>query len=215
MSQDEYFDIFDEHMNRIGKATRREAHAKGLWHRTFHCWILREGSGDGEILLQLRHRDKDTFPGLLDVSCAGHLQAGEQVEDGLRELEEELGIKASYQELLFAGVSADEYELDHAGFDREFSHIHLFACAQPLEEYKLQLEEVSGLYAVPVGEWEALVRGRAESASAHGVIYDDSGSSTIVERRITLEDMTPNSQGYYDKLLAGISQLTLAHGRSI
>lgn len=214
MAQDEYFDIFDEHMNRLGTATRREAHARGLWHRTFHCWILRKGSRGWEILLQLRHRDKDTFPGLLDVSCAGHLLAGEQVENGLRELEEELGITVSYPELLFAGVSADEYSFPNGLIDREFSHIHLYACALPLEEYKLQAEEVSGLLAVPVGEWEALVRGKAEAASARGVIYDDWGNfPQTAERRITLEEITPNSESYYDKLLTGIGQLT--SGRTI
>lgn len=209
MAQDEYFDIFDEHMNHIGTASRRDAHAQGLWHRTFHCWVLRKGSAGWEILLQLRHKDKDTYPGLLDVSSAGHLLAGEQVEDGVRELEEELGIRVPYPELFFASVSADETCLPDGWMDREFSYIHLYACALPLEAYKLQPEEVSGLLAVPVGEWQALVRGEAESASAHGIIYDEWGQSPQkVGRRITLEDMTPNSQSYYDKLLAGIGQLT-------
>ncbi|MDF2939105.1 MAG: hypothetical protein K0Q90_4478, partial [Paenibacillaceae bacterium] len=104
MAQDENFDIFDEHMNHIGTASRQEAHAQGLWHRTFHCWVLRKGSAGWEILLQLRHKDKDTFPGLLDVSSAGHLLAGELVEDGVRELEEELGIGVPYPELFFASV---------------------------------------------------------------------------------------------------------------
>lgn len=208
MAQDEYFDIFDEHMKHIGTATRREAHAQGLWHRTFHCWILREGSMGWEILLQLRHQDKDTFPGYLDVSCAGHLLAGERVEDGLRELEEELGITAAYGELLYAGVSADEYQFDNGLMDREFSHIHLYTCSLPLEAYKLQPEEVSGLLAVPVDEWEPLVRGRSLSASACGIIYDNLGNAPEkVEREITLKDMTPNSEGYYNQLLAGIRQL--------
>ncbi len=214
MAQDEYFDIFDEHMNHIGTASRREAHAQGLWHRTFHCWVLRKGSSGWEILLQLRHKDKDTYPGLLDVSSAGHLLADEQVEDGVRELEEELGIGVPYRELFFASVSADETFSPDGWIDREFSYIHLYACALPLEAYKLQPEEVSGLLAVPVKEWEELVRGNVESASAHGIIYDEWGRSPQkVGRRITLEDMTPNSQSYYDKLLAGIGQLTRGRNR--
>lgn len=210
MALDECFDIFDENMNRIGTASRREAHDKGWWHQTFHCWVLRRGEEtDWEILLQLRHRNKDTFPGLLDVSCAGHLLAGERVEDGLRELEEELGLAASYQELLYAGVSADEYYLPDGLIDREFSHIHLYTCNQPLQEYKLQPEEVSGLLAVPADELEDLFRGKQHSAAAQGIVYDDNGNfPRHVERRITLEDITPNSQVYYDKLFTGIRQLT-------
>jgi 8-oxo-dGTP pyrophosphatase MutT (NUDIX family) len=44
------------------------------------------------VLLQRRSRYKDTHPNLLDVSCAGHVDAGENiVECALRELREELG----------------------------------------------------------------------------------------------------------------------------
>lgn len=210
MSLDECFDIFDENMVWIGTASRREAHARGLWHQTFHCWILRRGQeSDWEILLQLRHREKETFPGLLDVSCAGHLLHGEKVEDGVRELEEELGIAADYGELDYAGISPDESYLSDGRIDREFSHIHLYTCALELDAYKLQADEVSGLLAVPIEELDALVRGKQDLAAAHGVVYDDAGiSCRHIEREISLEDLTPNSQSYYDKLFAGIRHLT-------
>lgn len=35
MSELEFLDIYDEDMNYLGKATRGEAHTKGLWHSTF------------------------------------------------------------------------------------------------------------------------------------------------------------------------------------
>ncbi|WNQ12825.1 NUDIX domain-containing protein [Paenibacillus aurantius] len=47
--------------------------------------------GEPCLLLQRRHPGKDTYPGLFDITAAGHLEAGENVSDGIRELKEELG----------------------------------------------------------------------------------------------------------------------------
>ncbi|MGF7045580.1 isopentenyldiphosphate isomerase [Paenibacillus sp. DS2015] len=77
----EEFDIYNEQMIKIGIASRQQAHALGLWHQTFHCWVVRTSATAGfSLLFQLRHPDKDTFPSLLDISCAGHLTTGEGPE---------------------------------------------------------------------------------------------------------------------------------------
>ena len=38
---EELIDIYDEKMNLLGTATREQAHREGLWHTSFHCWIVR------------------------------------------------------------------------------------------------------------------------------------------------------------------------------
>ena len=40
MSRDELIDIYDQNMNLLGTAPRSQAHSEGLWHQTFHCWIV-------------------------------------------------------------------------------------------------------------------------------------------------------------------------------
>jgi isopentenyldiphosphate isomerase len=63
MSLNEIFDVFNEQMVRIGEATRQSVHAQGLWHQTFHCWIVsKSNKGELNLLFQLRHKDKDTYP---------------------------------------------------------------------------------------------------------------------------------------------------------
>ncbi|MDF2838037.1 MAG: hydrolase, partial [Paenibacillus sp.] len=97
---EERFDIYDKDMNPIGTATRSETHANGYWHRSFHCWLIRR---DGDRLLvrfQQRKPSKDTNPGCYDITAAGHLSAGETVRDAVREIEEELGVTARFEELL-------------------------------------------------------------------------------------------------------------------
>lgn len=51
--------------------------------------------GKWQMLLQKRASGKDSFPGCYDTSSAGHIHAGDEpLDSALRELEEELGIKA-------------------------------------------------------------------------------------------------------------------------
>ena len=45
-------------------------------------------------------KKKNSFPGCYDISSAGHISAGDEpLETALRELEEELGIKAEPEQL--------------------------------------------------------------------------------------------------------------------
>ena len=94
---EEYFDIVDENGNPTGETIeRKEAHRKGILHRTAHVWIARRRNDRVELLLQKRCQDKDSFPGCYDISSAGHIPAGaDYIESALRELKEELGIDAT------------------------------------------------------------------------------------------------------------------------
>jgi isopentenyldiphosphate isomerase len=90
---DEIFDVVDDHNKVIGRASRRTIHAQGLKHRSAHIFWLRS---DGLLCLQRRSYQKDSCPGLLSSSCAGHLDAGEAyLPAALRELREENGIEVS------------------------------------------------------------------------------------------------------------------------
>ena len=82
-------------------------HRDGDLHRTVHMWVVRKREDGGiDVLLQKRSKDKDSYPGCYDISSAGHVQAGDEFENAaLRELEEELGIKALREDLRFIGIS--------------------------------------------------------------------------------------------------------------
>jgi len=87
---DEYFDIVNERDEPVGRATRREVHARGLWHRAVHVLVF---NAAGRVFLQKRSMAKDMSPGLWDSSCSGHLDAGEDYDAAaVRELAEELGL---------------------------------------------------------------------------------------------------------------------------
>ena len=95
----EYFDIYDEAGNRIGRALRSECHGNpALLHHTSHVVVFHPAGG--RILLQKRSRSKDIQPGKWDTAVGGHVDAGEDyLTAALRELREELGVTASAGEL--------------------------------------------------------------------------------------------------------------------
>jgi isopentenyl-diphosphate Delta-isomerase len=87
---DEMFDVVDGEDRVVGRAPRREVHAKGLLHRAVHILVFNHA---GEVFLQKRSLAKDMAPGLWDSSCSGHLDAGEDYDAAAwRELGEELGL---------------------------------------------------------------------------------------------------------------------------
>lgn len=130
---------------------RTTAHSKGLWHRTVHIWIR---NSRGDVLLQQRSSKKETFPGLLDISAAGHITAGDtSITAAVREVREELGISINSNDLKFIFTIRHEYISPDATFkDREFSDVYLLTV--PVEEHQItpDPEEVSGVVFIPINE---------------------------------------------------------------
>lgn len=91
--QGEIFGVVNENDEVIGEATRGEVHKNpNLIHRTVDIWVLNDR---GEILIQQRSLTKDYAPGEWDISCAGHVRKGQNLEaTAERELQEELGVRA-------------------------------------------------------------------------------------------------------------------------
>lgn len=89
-SQEELFDVTDEHDRTIGRELRSVVHAKKLLHRAVHVFLF---NSRGQLLLQLRSAAKDEYPLCYTSSASGHLSAGESYEAAApRELQEELGL---------------------------------------------------------------------------------------------------------------------------
>ena len=140
----EYIDIVDEQGIPTGETIERSiAHSKGIRHRTAHIWIVRKINNRYQVLMQKRAMNKESFPGLVDTSSAGHIQAGDEpLESALRELHEELGIQAQPQELEFAGNFRIAYEKEFHGKmfrDNEIAFVYIYS--QPVDETKLILQK--------------------------------------------------------------------------
>lgn len=164
----EFFDIVDEYGVPTGKTVSREqAHKTGILHRTAHVWIIRETQGRTEILLQKRSEEKDSFPGMYDTSSAGHIAAGEEpLPSALRELSEELGIRADAEQLHYAGTFRIQYEkVFHERLFKDNEVTHVFVYTEPvcIEQLVLQVSEVSEVRWFTLDEvWTEIQRGDRE-----------------------------------------------------
>ncbi|WP_214801062.1 NUDIX domain-containing protein [Exiguobacterium sp. ERU656] len=144
MSEQELIMVTDQAGHPLFTASRNRVHAEGLWHETFHCFVVNREQRI--VLLQERATEKKDFPNCLDITAAGHLLAGETVADGVRELEEELGLVRTMDQLEHVGIFLEELTLP--GFiDRERTQVFLTESNQAISDYHLQATEVKRLVA--------------------------------------------------------------------
>lgn len=147
----ELFDIYNEDGTPANYVAERDfAHQNALWHSTARIWAVRpKGCGGWEILLQLRSANKKLHPSKYDASCAGHIATGEDILTGaVRELKEELGIKALPQDLEFAAAVKCVADFETNGepyHDREHCNIFIYRSDICNEDIKLQQSEVDGI----------------------------------------------------------------------
>ncbi|PAF29255.1 NUDIX domain-containing protein [Paenibacillus sp. 7516] len=210
----ERFDIYDDQQNWIGTELRSVVHAKGYWHRSFHCWIVRDDGHQRMVLFQRRRDIKDTFPGCYDITAAGHLTAGEQLEEASRELEEELGVHAPFESLSYLLTAKQQLQGEVRGvpfMDREFSSVYGLCLNQPLEAYTLQASEVHSLYEAPLQDLLALFRGETDTIQATGVNAEQTStlntSSPTPERHtrtIHASEFVPHGTEYYTGVLEAL-----------
>jgi isopentenyldiphosphate isomerase len=198
---DELLDVLDDLGRPTGEVVYKgEAHRRGLFHRCFHCWIAGQDAAGPYLLVQRRAAAKDTWPGYLDVTAAGHLQSGEEpVMGGLRELEEELGLRVDPGRLVPLGTRRIEQEIPQ-GCDREFHDVFLLLDGTPPQDLRLQEGEVEAVLRVGLGDVETLGAGVSAREYARG------GTS---DTRVSLADFVPNEDDYLRRV-AGAARRVLA-----
>ena len=204
----EYFDIYDENMEPIGTELRSEVHKKGYWHKSFQCWFVCKEDSEEYILFQKRHADKDTYPNLLDITAAGHLSAGETVEDASRELEEELGITVDFKELIPVGVIKED-KVEDSFMDREFGNVFLYCCHIPMDNFKLQADEVVGMFKAKLKDAIMLFDNKLDYITVDGYETNFSGERHYVKLKVSLKEFVPHDLSYYNEILQA-ADLTLS-----
>ncbi|MBQ8785582.1 MAG: NUDIX domain-containing protein [Alphaproteobacteria bacterium] len=203
---DELIDIFDENMNFLGTVMKSQAHREGLWHKTFHCWLAqKKENGKTMLWLQLRKYDKDIFPNMLDITAAGHIRAGEEVKDGYREIEEELGIKLNKDDIIKLFTAKEIYENGSIN-NREFQMVYMSMVDGSPYKAVLQPEEVEGLYEVDIDEFIDLLDEKLKNIEAKGIKRNPDSTYTLEYRDISKEDVAPHSKDYYKKALEMIKR---------
>lgn len=147
----------DAHNRFLRWCTREEIHAAHLPHRSVQVALYDRA---GRLVLQRRHRFKRTYPNCWDLSASGHVEEPDypnpaQPDDSLdaiydavavRELEEELGVRAELSRL---GVFGPEPGV-------HYEHFVLYRGVHD-GPYRPQPEEVSEIRVFDRAELAALL----------------------------------------------------------
>ena len=138
---DELIDILTPEGSFTGKtALKSEAHKKGWFHATVHIWLF---TSDKKILLQKRALTKKVFPGLWDISVAGHVGAGEEIlTSAKREVFEEIGLELDEKDLIKIGTRIHQVSHKNGIQDNEHHHVFIAQLKVPVSTLKIQIEEV-------------------------------------------------------------------------
>ncbi|MEK3980356.1 NUDIX domain-containing protein [Psychrobacillus sp. FSL K6-2836] len=197
--EQELLKVFDEEHNQIGVETREEIHKLGLWHETFQCWFIGKHEGKQYVYLQLRSDLKKDYPGLLDITAAGHLLASETVFDGIREVKEELGIDVLFEELYSLGVMKYSVKTGEL-VDNELAHVFLYDCVLEWEQFALQAEEVSGIVRVEISEFVKLWKEELKEIEIFGFKMNEEGAKSPIHQVVGKTSFVPHDQFYYEEI---------------
>lgn len=158
----ELIDIYDENKNHIGTSSRNEAHQKGLWHKAVHIYIVNDKN---EILIQKRSKEKDLYPNVWDISCGGHVDAGETAEiTAIRECFEELGIKLEKRDINFV-FTVKETLISNNYISNEF--VDVFVCKADLSHIVKQDGEVAETKVVKILDFVKMISSNDGSFLPH------------------------------------------------
>jgi isopentenyldiphosphate isomerase len=188
--------IYDANLRELGIMERKKAHMSAQWHITFHCWIVHKYKK--AILFQLRSKEKQNFPDMFDVSAAGHLMAGEEIADGIREVSEELGISIPSEDFYPLGYRVEVDDSENGQKNREYQAVYIATTEKNLAEFKPQVEEVTGLMWLDISNALNLFSGKVDSVLVQGIIYNkDTGTWEEKERKVSIKSFVPRIQNYY------------------
>ena len=113
---EEMFDVVDQQDQILFQAPRSVVHANHWLHRAVHIFVFNRR---GELLIHRRSVTKDESPLKCTSSASGHLSAGEDYEmAAIRELAEELGLKAQVEFLGIFPANGAATSFEHSGLYR-------------------------------------------------------------------------------------------------
>lgn len=169
---EEYIDVLDGSGNPTGKQELKSlAHKNGDRHRVVHIWIL---NPKGELLIQRRSPVKENHPNMWDISCAGHISAGETSPQAvMREAKEELNIEVKKQDLKYLfTVDSPRVVLNGGSYiDHEFQDVYLLRADFNILDLKLQAEEVVEAKWIPWRELQKIIQSGDTSFVIHAEEY--------------------------------------------
>lgn len=178
-----------------------QAIRNGDWLHVTNLWVFRT-QPSLQILFQQRESKSPMYPGLLDCTAAGYLEAGEDPLIGaLRELYEELGVELDSAQAFALGRHFNA-SLDHRGRERR-RVITKFAAKWrgELSDLKINPDETPAAYWIDARQFLSLEQaGKIE-------IKGLSSDGKPIKRQVSKDDFVYNVDDYHFRIIEHMSYL--------
>ncbi|ETT82948.1 NUDIX hydrolase [Viridibacillus sp. FSL R5-0477] len=198
--------IFNDEHEPIGEATREEVHAKGFWHETFHCWLVSKVEDKYYLYFQLRSACKKDYASQFDITAAGHLLANERAQDGFRELQEELGLPLTVDDMKKIGVFETRIQQPPM-IDLEFAHVYYVFSNADFEGFQLQEEEVAGIVRAELGTVQDFYSGKRKTLYVEGFEIIEDGKKIPLVKNAIHADFVEHNASYMDNVLSKLTEV--------
>lgn len=159
---DERWQGYDEDGLPNNRALERDEAYDGSLHGAAHVWMWRVSDGVIEVVLQYRALAKQTWPGLWDISAAGHIDFGETpIAAAIRETSEETGVSVDQKMLKLLYVFRVYLEADGEKKRVENEFQFVYGCRLEKDQvFTMQDGEVEQMMWVTIDEFETIVAGK-------------------------------------------------------
>ena len=181
----ELLNVYYKNRKLKGVDSRQKIHQQGEWHETFQC-IFTQGDN---IFLQKRSSNVKDYKDMIDVTVGGHLLNNETVDNGTREIEEEMSLQIGFESLSFLCTLPEEM-ISGDMIDREFINIYTLEVSEEDLSSIQHDTEVENLLKINLKAFYNFCINNAENCKGYTVISDE-------EITFTKNDFLPYSNAYF------------------
>lgn len=104
----EYWDIYDENLNKTGRTIKYKEKLKvGEYHLSIHLWIENRNN---KFLMQKRAKTMKIFPDMWSIVTGGVISGEKGIDAVIRETKEEIGINLKKEYLVKFGIVKRTYD---------------------------------------------------------------------------------------------------------
>lgn len=161
----EMIDIYNENHEYLGICEKGLAHRLGLWHETFNGIIVNKKNKS--IIFQIKNAKHNNIhkANKIEISIGGHYQAGEKIDAGVREIEEESEIKIDFKDLIYLGERQVSTIVKSDYIVREFQKMFIIPYDGKVENLKSIDDEILSFVEFKIDDCIKLFLKKIESIS--------------------------------------------------
>lgn len=154
----ELVDIYNERHEKLGYAKERKNLIDGEYRLSCFIWVI---NNENQILLQQRLANAKKMPNMWGTTAGGAQKGDTSLTGAIRELNEELGIEAKTEEMIFIG-----------SYKRLNDFVEVWLCKKNLKIQDLILEktEVQSAKWFNIEEFEILIK-KGEGIDSGFIIF--------------------------------------------